>query len=596
MPVTHLATTNAALPISRVLIPEVFAHIILLALDEDRPWHIGRHPSSAGDTRPVVVYLGAAISASHVCYAWRVLCIGTPLLWARQIGWIPVAASIFLRRSGSALVDIYTTHGIVDLPGIVSIDSSRVRSIVWHDDTFQSLSLDKSAPMLRQMLSDGPVNLVSLEIKGPVMTSDRFCSLDILNAPRLGGVHLDNVYIPLQAPRLAHLELSDVPIVLSQFIDLLRNTPLLEVLDLQQCKWPHDFEEDGIDHHSQQIQSLQPVELPRLNSLILDDQSINREVRRPYRVLLDMLHIQPESLDVGMDLGITAPLFSRSVNLACRRGPPLSVRLEEVFNIWRGVRPAQLPHLPLDNNCSSDVRIAYIDALQGQAIGEMIYKLRLPELQYVAQLELTVHVAHYMEEDDLRAFLCAMPNVSTYWIGSCESSNGDPADWESQYDRLILALIPRRGLFAGFNAEAMNATEQELCPLPHLKTWGINIPDFDSHLIENVRRTLTSRMEEPDIPLLRALSLPRVPQPFGDDVGRSDAAADLALLALTVHWGSDSAQQAEDGKGGRAYTHWLVARDESAVEEAGDGGGDEPEGSTDGEGEGVSSDESDRVL
>ncbi|KZV75614.1 hypothetical protein PENSPDRAFT_52436 [Peniophora sp. CONT] len=122
--IEYLVAYNATLPISQILVPELFSEIIHLALKEDslrRLSDSSRTPSplcfweSASTMSNALVdlrqprkrwHLGAAVTASHVCFAWRTLCIGTPTLWARQIAMIPQAIPVFLDRSGRALLAI----------------------------------------------------------------------------------------------------------------------------------------------------------------------------------------------------------------------------------------------------------------------------------------------------------------------------------------------------------------------------------------------------------------------------------------------------------------------------------------------------------
>ena len=105
---------NAALPIARVIsVPDLFTEIVHSALDV--------YPPSPRR-------LGAAVAVSHVSFSCRAVCLGTPTLWARQIGLLPLAIAEFLARSGPALLDIKWTSrpSLMSLDGI---DSSSMLAI-----------------------------------------------------------------------------------------------------------------------------------------------------------------------------------------------------------------------------------------------------------------------------------------------------------------------------------------------------------------------------------------------------------------------------------------------------------------------------------
>ncbi|KZV61712.1 hypothetical protein PENSPDRAFT_592456, partial [Peniophora sp. CONT] len=83
------AQLNALAPIGR-LPPEILGTIFTLVAKAEPPQYASK--SIKGD-------LGW-VRLSHICRAWRDLCIDTPSLWGRAIGRLPRALPVFMERAG----------------------------------------------------------------------------------------------------------------------------------------------------------------------------------------------------------------------------------------------------------------------------------------------------------------------------------------------------------------------------------------------------------------------------------------------------------------------------------------------------------------
>lgn len=317
---------NATLPISRLLIPEIFSGIIHLALDDDPPLFIDEEVFESGDSGAISYWrrerhLGVAVVASHVCFTWRVLCIGTPSLWARQIGRIPNAVSDFLERSGHALLDIEDYQNSRFWLSSPRIDPARVRSldIIWSDEP------ENAAHALLDVLTGNLLNARRLDIY--ISCEGYRRSLQHMKAlsetPNLAELSFSGVYANFSAPRLTSLQLNNSSIGLSQLLGALRTTPMLRSIELDAFIVTVDCD---VDLESLFPSKKDPVRLPQLWKLHMTDYR-EENVEDGFHGLLYRLWIEPASLIVISAWGCPFPLLVMGLRTAFQRRSLPSLRL-----------------------------------------------------------------------------------------------------------------------------------------------------------------------------------------------------------------------------------------------------------------------------
>ncbi|KZV75616.1 hypothetical protein PENSPDRAFT_748279, partial [Peniophora sp. CONT] len=560
MPLANLVAYNATLPISRLLIPELFSEIIHIALDDDLPEYPKSRvfETSAGDTSihdagPPKWRLGAAIAASHVCFAWRRLCLGTPTLWARHIGRFPQATSTHLKRSGYALLDVVYVQDPDCWRFIPSISSSRVRRIRWNVDSKDGVDHPSSALTLCMLLNGNLSNLedLSVQIGSPSYSQSMgrlLRSESLSSTPRLTRLHFHGTFLPFIAPRLTILSLNTLTLSLSQLLDALRAAPLLETFEFLYCEVQADR---SVDTTSLYPSHPNPIKLPRLEHVHVDDETEDGLIQEGVHGLLDNLQIAPHSLVVSLAFGVPFPLFAISLRTGLKCRPLSFLRLEDCWEMW-AIKPHPL-HLPPTYLRVSDVRIGYLDGeLTAWAnYGPLLRSLDFQELKCITQLELCVHIVG-MWISSMHPLLYALPSVTRCWISQGIETCVDP-------ETTCIELLSYLG--SEYEDTASNpgsvGTAQTQYPFPWLRVLGINGADLDSNdILEQLLQTLMHR-KEIGYPRLKMLSLLNFCRPCeGGDMW--DAAASFQDLAGTVHWGREpdegggesSAEESSEESGG----------------------------------------------
>ncbi|KAI0030472.1 hypothetical protein K488DRAFT_87735 [Vararia minispora EC-137] len=185
------------------------------------------------------------IPVTHVCRAWRCISISTPGLWCRDLGRLPRALPEFIERAGDVLpVDL--TAWVEGRRGnsIWFVDAgmslSRIRSIDVYV-AFRLRSLDKFTQMLAG--NEAPI-LESLTFARDHPTHREYDMRKLLYAPRLRCASFRNIFLPFRAPSLISLSLYAVQLqphtVLSDILDIISNSPLLEQLSINELYVPND--------------------------------------------------------------------------------------------------------------------------------------------------------------------------------------------------------------------------------------------------------------------------------------------------------------------------------------------------------------------
>ncbi|KZV75647.1 hypothetical protein PENSPDRAFT_748305 [Peniophora sp. CONT] len=512
MPIDILVAANATLPVSRLMLPELFSEIIHFALNSDPPRIMSDY----------MRHLGIAVKASHVCYTWRMLSIGTSSLWARHVGSLPNATAIFLTRSGRALLSIdyeYWSH-TASWPSIPIIDSSRLYSLRWRvmEDP------DDSAPALRELLSGELYNLDSLYVQATYLYRDGQDTFHTLKAPRLTYLHLGRMFIPFTAPQLRRMELHGVDLSLDKLLALLRTTVFLEFLEINGCDLIPDSEEED-DPEALDARCGEPIKLCHLLNIHLDD-----DYPRGWYILLSHLRVDLKELVVFAGERFDPSLLAVCLCLTSRMCPPLHVQLESYWNSWCELQPC-LPYLPPKRTTLPNMSLGYIeDTLYATDPWIRARDLQLHGLRHITVLELTLYAGWSMDEDEVRAMLCAMPNVSTYWIVDSQTMGGEVEDSSVACTSLVRALVPARTWVDGLTRPEHS---QDPLPCPHLRILGIDVSDPRRKELglDETCHALADRLMG-GLPILDTLSFTKITRPLFEDT----RALQLASLAQNVYW------------------------------------------------------------
>lgn len=454
--------------------------------------------------------LGAAVVASHVCAAWRIACLGTPTLWARQIGPIRSAATVFLARSRYALLDV---HWPKKCGG--SIHPLRIRTLNGRD-----------ASCLPTLLSGTLSNLVSLDLslhdlRPPEL--DRSAGLEYLgtiDAPRLAYLRITTAclkrpFLRLDARALRSLCLSDFECSLSCLLSMLQATPLLEKLEIAYMTAVADLEQD--------TSRMQLVELPHLKTLQLDNDD-GHYVVSAFSELLSRMRTTPEIFEVTVSENHhwTEHLLHNCLRTAVTPNSSYClVLVDENIQLYRDTRLNDVsPSYPTPN---PEDRRAFIRHLWYMEMFQRLWQLAMPaELSHITTLLLHIGgddcVYPY---DEIRCLMYALPNVEVYWVVNFRFL---PCfyDEAEDYDDCVRALAP--------GPSTLNDGNHHHVPFPRLRTLGLGVDaDEPARLLDMLYEVLTARADA-GMPAPAVLSLPLMPQQ--DDI----AAARLLTLVPNVQW------------------------------------------------------------
>ncbi|VDB96637.1 unnamed protein product [Peniophora sp. CBMAI 1063] len=502
-------------------IPELFSIIMHFALDVYPPndrrftmaqlmrWRRNSHSATedeaASEASVIAERLGATVVASHVCAAWRIACLTTPTLWARQVGMIPPAANVFLARSKSALLDVYRTANAV---GIIRLSQIR--------------TLKGSVSCLPTLLSGCFTNLVSLSIQHiDSRARERLNDIGTIDAPRLVHMEFDNVcldrpFVLLNAPTLKSLSLEDCDVDPGYLLSILRTTPMLETLSIREGVVRGEPEQVGA------VPS-QIMELPRLKTISIDDETGDSTGRLTQ--ILDHILVEPETFDASVNGSWTEPMFSSCLRAALTRGTTYLLivaneRMQFYHHSHANDVPLSCPWLNPYDTCAA------IDCLTWTIIPHLCQYPRTPaELSQIPTLLL--HVGNdWTERDDttVRSLMQNFSNVETCWLGNDEliwNQGTYPLD-VTGYDGYVYALAPGR-------IESDSADTYHL-PFPRLRVLGIGVDEEEpTRLLDIIIGVLTARADK-GMPALEVLSLPLMPP--------QDSAAVAQLLSLVpkIQW------------------------------------------------------------
>ncbi|VDB96638.1 unnamed protein product [Peniophora sp. CBMAI 1063] len=514
MPLESRAILNATRPVARVMsIPELFAVIMHFALDVYMPSILPHILCKRFDKPEPVVgtrRLGAAVVVSHVCSAWRAICIGTPTLWARLIGQVPSAINEFVARSGQSQVDIHSAT-------VPSIHSGRIRSLIWSTDT-EAFRDDESKGFMQSILRKPLHNLVSLDLDMVWWCrSPTFDDVDVLDVPQLTRLKLWHtrtllLHTLFRAPRLKELSILDVVLSITWILNLLDISRLLDTLMVMNCGYVAQELDDS--------PRTQKLELPNLQTLgLFDDNDIS--AARVFCQLLILLCHRPTIFQAFLEIGWTESLLLVCLRHLLIRDAPNCLYVEDGMEIHADMdvsTPRGLGNLGHSESYNRSYvtcydRIWFLEAIPSLGIKQ--------ELSNITALVIHTDGVDLFNKDEatLRLMMHALPHVETYWFVGPTPTPNRTRDSSRVYTCMWRSLYPAEG-----------ADDEDQLPLPRLRVLGVNFPMDDSEqLLDDIVDILAIR-EGAGSEVLELLSLPWIPRPSEDVVD------EVSSFAKQIHW------------------------------------------------------------
>lgn len=461
--------------------------------------------------------------ASHVCTAWRTLCITTPTLWARQVGRLSAAAEEFLIRSANAPIDI-TWATEREVPATwYSIQRPRIRAIDWSTERCgkRSSIRSKSSSFLRGLISSLLPNLRSLILCFPNKVMDLDFALD---APRLRHLQLRsmewNRAFAVNSMELRSLDIRGCRLTINSLIRLLRNTPRLGMMEVS-------FSKLTLTGSELQMQQAAPVKLSHLKSIAFHcNQDRSGKI---LGILFGALDVRPELVAASvigrMPHNLALPLLQsvledpKGINTCCL-GDSKSLKL--YASNYMSSRNLLLCN-PKDVRASlQDVTARILRPLR-----------RLTQLSCITIF--VIHLGHALPvgptDVTLRDIMCLLESVEIYGVDSRERfpHDGHREDY-LRYEGFISALSP------GPLALEARRTRK---PFPRLTLIHLRINPEDSRLINLVYHVL-GRRDDAMMRTRGVLCLPLLSRQV------STTALQLQYLVHEVRWADNATERLPD--------------------------------------------------
>ncbi|VDB85166.1 unnamed protein product [Peniophora sp. CBMAI 1063] len=489
---------NATLPISRLLIPELFSEIIHYALAAVPPqkryqaYDLEKRGSwSYTDPSFPILRLGAAVVASHVCHAWRVLSLGTPSFWAPYIGFIPFAGSEFLARSGQTPVDIYHDEGVDEdcWAKKAVVNTSRIRSIYVRNLSTNGISL------LERTLCGRLASLEKLALEVDHKTSESQLRRlpETLVAPKLGSLRLDQIFLYPVCRNLNSLSMSSITAPMEALLEILRTNSRLSSLDLLSVDLTEINDTRRAEHR---------IKLPRLQRFHFYDHDGTESTNRIASHLLLNLEMSPKQFALSI-LEWSDELLQECLDIIYREHQPSLLWVDDDDFDFFTLPPSHPSEIPPKLDFGSG-RIGILTGLS-EALGPASTSLQDKNVGHITtiairQVDIAGTAEYYPFEEELRGLWCAFPEVETYWIKGLPSGG--------EYDVFLDALKPGR----------LYHSDEDQTPFPRLQTLGIQskFSDPDPDLLAHIHEIIMARMEA-GMPALKVVSLPNTPRPPLDD-------------------------------------------------------------------------------
>lgn len=525
--------TNAASTISRVMsIPELFTEIIHMALDSSPPGIHSYHNkgTSVASFRNIINYeltfrfhaeyyekLGSAVVASHVCTAWRRICLDTPTLWARQVGQLPAATAIILSRAREANLDLTWTSRS-DLPDDwKTMERSRIRGIDFTMSVKARLRQRRAGVSWLETFLEGPSpSLVRLKLGGRFQVGKdvRTYSLD---APALEFIDLYDSAFPgsftsFSAPSLRALQLTGSYCCLEDIITVLHSAPQLASVNITHCRLTWSGAALSTNR------ALGPFALKCIAFNHNNDNGGKRLI-----AFFSQCTAITKRVVILRDTALPKPLLSRCLEMVLVPGTCICVlTVDETLELYRSARydHASSGSLLQFEELSARFQTVHCSTLLHTSIQ------RLAGLSHITTLVLHTANAHTTPptETDIRSLMCALPCVETYWV----IDSGFKAPHYSvdlAYDLFVNALGP--GTLKSGRANRSHTPFPRLCVLGV----GVNVDDHTS-LLNLIYHILRKRASD-DMLTQGVLSLPLVPREAGTIGTR------LLNLVHEVLWADD---------------------------------------------------------
>ncbi|VDC03566.1 unnamed protein product [Peniophora sp. CBMAI 1063] len=224
---------NALAPVSRL--PKEILLMIFAIFDDEEPYPSLIRGGRGGN-------LGW-MRYGHVCKAWRVVLLGAPHFWARNVAALPRALPAFLARAGPT-IPLHIRSFISSQsrgPNCEALYSrlplERVQFMRWNLSR-----MEDSAYLHRNIVTpnrDLPI-LEGLEIRcsdNPDQTTLSKRPHHRFLLPNLRALNVNRFYVSFAMPNLTELFLYRPPVPMSEIFDDLRYSPSLRYVRFERCRF-----------------------------------------------------------------------------------------------------------------------------------------------------------------------------------------------------------------------------------------------------------------------------------------------------------------------------------------------------------------------